>query len=173
MANSRDDFDPKKVVEPLAKRSSYVCTNPDCRALTIAPSEIDTSKYIYVGVASHITAAASGGPRYDSTLTTEQRSSIDNAIFLCSTCSVMIDKNNGLDFPKDILIKWKNDHEIWVRSQLNKSVTSLLHIVDGEHHASGIGNVTGLEIHSPTIIKPGTKVTAEGIGNITGTKIGG
>ncbi len=85
----------------------------------------------------------------------------------------MIDKNNGLDFPIEVLKKWKNDHEIWVRSQLNKSVSAKLHIVNGEHNASGIGTITGLEIKSPTIIKPGTKVTAEGIGNITGTKIGG
>ena len=45
-------------------------------------------------------------------------------------------------------------------------------IVDGEHHAKGIGNIIGLEIKKSAIIQPGTIVTAEGIGNITGTKIG-
>ena len=33
----------------------------------------------------------------------------------------MIDKNNGKDFPKELLIDWKSNHEKWVREQLNKS----------------------------------------------------
>jgi len=48
-----------------------------------------------------------------------------------------------------------------------------LTIVNGTHHAEGIGNITGLDIQEPVIIKPGTKSTAKGIGNITATRIGG
>jgi hypothetical protein len=171
MAKNRDDFDPK-VVAALSRRASFICSNPDCRALTLAPSKEDSLKYIYVGVAAHITAAAEGGPRYDASLKAEQRSSIDNGIFLCSTCSVMIDKNGGIDFPPDMLRDWKHSHEQWVREHLNKLPESQITIIDGEHEARGIGNVTGLEVKKPAIIKPGTKVTAEGIGNVTGTKIG-
>jgi len=43
--------------------------------------------------------------------------------------------------------------------------------VAGDHKAKGIGEVTGLDIHGPAIIKPGTKSTAEGTGIITGTRI--
>jgi hypothetical protein len=171
MTKERDDF-PPKVIDTLSKRASFLCSNPGCKSLTLAPSTEDPLKYIYVGVAAHITAAAKGGPRYDDSLTVEQRSSIDNAIFLCSNCSVTIDKNGGIDFTADMLRHWKQAHEEWVREHLNKSPNSLLAIVDGEHEAKGIGNVTALEIKVPTIIKPGTKVTAEGVGNVTGTKIG-
>lgn len=171
MPKNRDDFDPK-VVDAVCRRASFICSNPGCMSLTIAPSAEDPSKYIYVGVVAHITAASPGGPRYDPILTSEQRSSIDNAIFLCSTCSVMVDKNNGLDFPAEVLQGWKQTHENWVREHLNKSVHSLITVVDGEHHAKGVGSVTGLEVKKPAILKPGTKVTAEGIGKITGTKIG-
>ncbi|MGD0036395.1 MAG: hypothetical protein ABSC53_03780 [Bacteroidota bacterium] len=171
MSKNRDDFDPK-VVDTLSRRASFICSNPDCRALAIAPSNEDTSKAIYIGVAAHITAAAEGGPRYDPNLTPDQRASIENGIFLCSSCSVMIDKNGGIDFPTNLLHQWKRNHEQWVREHLNKSVESQITIVDGEHKAKGIGNVTGLEIKKSAIIKPGTKVSAEGIGNVTGTKIG-
>ena len=140
--------------------------------LTLAPSKEDSSKYIYVGVVAHITAAAKGGPRYDANLTSEQRAASDNGIFLCSTCSVMIDKNGGVDFPTELLHEWKSKHEQWTQEHLNKSPESQLTIIDGEHEAKGIGNITGLEVKKPSIIKPGTKVSAEGIGNITGTKIG-
>ena len=46
-------------------------------------------------------------------------------------------------------------------------------IVDGSHNAEGVGNVIGLDIQGPAIIKPGTKSTAKGFGNITATRIGG
>ena len=171
MAKNRDDFDPK-VVDALSRRASFICSNPGCRALTLAPTKEDPQKYLYIGVAAHITAAAEGGPRHDATLTADQRRSIDNGIYLCSTCSVMIDKNGGVDFPADLLRDWKRNHEQWVREHLNKSAASQITIIDGEHQARGIGNITGLEVKKPAIIKPGTKVTAEGVGNITGTKIG-
>jgi hypothetical protein len=122
--NTRDDF-PKPVVQALAKRSAYICANPKCRSLTLFPSKEDLSRTLFLGVAAHITAAAEGGPRYDSSLTTEQRSSMENGIFLCAFCSSLIDRNNGIDFPAAILKSWKNEHEDWIRNNLNKSADSL------------------------------------------------
>lgn len=43
--------------------------------------------------------------------------------------------------------------------------------ISGDHKAKGIGEVTGLDIQGPAIIKPGTKSTAEGAGKITATRI--
>ena len=34
----------------------------------------------------------------------------------------MIDDNGGIDFSVETLKKWKSDHEIWVRNNLNKSI---------------------------------------------------
>jgi len=167
----RDDFD-SKTIEILAKRASYICSNPDCRCLTVAASDVDEMKFIYNGIAAHVTAASKGGPRYDENKTPEQRSNISNGIFLCGNCSIAIDKNNGIDFSEQQLLDWKTEHENWIRENLNKSLTNSIVIVDGEHHAKGIGNVIGLEIKKSAIIQPGTIVTAEGIGNVTGTKIG-
>lgn len=167
----RDNFN-SATTEILAKRASFICSNPDCRCLTVAASEMDNMKFLYTGKAAHITAAAEGGPRYDKILTSEKRSDISNAIFLCSNCADLIDKNRGIDFPPTILLEWKSKHETWVRNNLNKAVINSIVFVDGEHHARGIGNVTGLEINKSAIIQPGTIVTAGGIGTIIGTKIG-
>lgn len=171
MTKSRDDF-PPDIIEALAKRASYVCSNPDCRSLTLGPSDQDPEKFIYVGIAAHITAASARGPRYDPSLTPEARSSIGNGIFLCAFCATMIDKNKGLDFPTNLLKEWKARHEDWVRNNLNKSVHSLISTVDGEHHARGRGEITGLDAQEPIFIRPGAKVTAEGQGNVTATRIG-
>lgn len=115
----RDDF-LASVKNTLRMRAAFICSNPDCRKQTIAPSESDEHKYIYIGKAAHITAAAVGGPRYDANIKTAERSSISNAIFLCSSCADLIDRNNGIDFPTTELIAWKADHERWVLANLNK-----------------------------------------------------
>jgi hypothetical protein len=121
----RDEFS-LAVTTALARRASYICSNPDCRALTLCPSDEDPLKSIYVGRAAHITAASPGGPRYDPSVTQNERGEISNAIFLCAVCADMIDKNNGLDFTADLLRQWKANHEVFVRTNLNKSVHSLL-----------------------------------------------
>lgn len=45
--------------------------------------------------------------------------------------------------------------------------------VCGTFHATGIGNIVGLDIQRGVIIKPGTSSSASGIGNVTGARIGG
>jgi len=121
MAKGRDDFD-KPVVDALAKRAAFICSNPDCKTLTIAPSEEDSLKSIYIGKAAHIKAAAKDGPRFEPSMTSDERKSIDNGIFLCSNCADMIDKNKGIDFSVEILHKWKSTHENWVSKNLNKKI---------------------------------------------------
>jgi hypothetical protein len=115
----RDNFD-RATAEALAKRAAHICSNPDCRAQTIAPSTDDETKVIYIGKAAHICAASSGGPRFDAAMSPEERKGIDNGIFLCSNCAEMIDKNRGKDFPVELLQRWKGRHESWVRDNLNK-----------------------------------------------------
>ena len=77
----RDDFS-AKVKGLLAKRVGYVCSNPNCRKQTSGPQK-DSNKTINIGVAAHITAASSKGPRFDKSLTNEQRKSESNGIWLC------------------------------------------------------------------------------------------
>ncbi len=170
-SSNRDEFSPR-VRDALAKRASYICSNPDCRSITVAASAADPEKFLYVGKASHITAAAPGGPRYDPLLSEEERSGANNGIFLCATCADLIDRNGGADFSKEALRGWKGGHESWTRENLNKSTSSLLTTIDGTHSARGIGKVTGLDLQGPATIKPGTLVTAEGVGEIRATRIG-
>jgi len=87
--SNRDDF-PKKIKETVAKRAAYLCSNPDCDQLCIGPAKSVSDKINYFGKVAHITAAAPGGPRYDHSLTPEQRKSVQNGIFLCSNCADMI-----------------------------------------------------------------------------------
>jgi len=88
----RDDFAPA-TKDVLARRVGYRCSNSGCRQQTSGPHE-DPSRAISVGVAAHITAASPGGPRFDPTLTPEQRRSIENGIWLCQTCGKLVDSDD-------------------------------------------------------------------------------
>lgn len=121
MKGNRDNF-PSNVIREVKERAAFICSKPDCRAMTIAPSTSDDNSVQYIGVVSHITAAAKGGPRYDATIADTDRMSHSNAIFLCASHASMIDKNDGIDYPAETLRSWKSQHEEWVVQQLNKSM---------------------------------------------------
>ena len=89
MSNSnRDDFS-EKTKTNAAKRTGYRCSI--CSISTIGPSSKSNSSTTSIGEAAHICAAAPGGKRYDSDMTPEERSSIDNCIWLCKIHARIID----------------------------------------------------------------------------------
>ena len=61
---------------------------------------------IRLGVAAHITAAATGGPRFDPDLTTGKRRNESNGIWLCQNCAKLID-SDPRHFSVELLLTWK------------------------------------------------------------------
>ena len=80
MGNNRDDFS-SSTKELLANRVGRRCSNPNCRKLTCGAND-DPTKITNIGVAAHICAAAKGGPRFDPNMSTEERKSFYNGIWL-------------------------------------------------------------------------------------------
>lgn len=101
--SNRDDFR-APVIRTIAQRAGYRCSNQSCLRPTIGPDGADDSAGI--GVAAHITAAAEGGPRYDPTLTSDERSAAENGIWLCQTCSRLVDVDLA-SHSADQLREWK------------------------------------------------------------------
>ncbi|MCK9414449.1 MAG: hypothetical protein M0Q53_19260 [Prolixibacteraceae bacterium] len=104
----RDDF-PEDVKRILAARAVNVCSNPKCKQPTSGPSETDKA-VTNVGVASHITAASTGGSRYNPSLTPTERSAIVNGIWLCQKCGKAVDDDSNT-YTVEILNNWKNKAE--------------------------------------------------------------
>jgi hypothetical protein len=104
----RDDFT-GTVKEELAKRVGYLCSNPRCRQPTSGPQS-KPSGTVNIGVAAHISAASPGGPRYDPSLSPEERSSTTNGIWLCQTCAKLIDSDLSR-YSVEKLSEWKSDAE--------------------------------------------------------------
>lgn len=106
--SSRDDFT-ETTKEIMAKKVRYLCSKPDCRKSTIG-SKADGSGFMRVGTAAHITAASKGGPRYNPTLTSDERKHESNGIWLCPGCGRLIDADDT-HFTVETLRAWKVDAE--------------------------------------------------------------
>ena len=113
----RDEFK-KPVKEDLARRVSYECSNPECRARTLGPKQASTG-FVNLGVAAHIAAAAAGGPRYDVTMSSDERSAFGNGIWLCLVCSVLVDRDVDA-YPVKLLQDWKQKAEARALLSINK-----------------------------------------------------
>jgi len=113
----RDDF-PPGTKELLAKRVAYRCSNPGCRQVTSGPQE-DPTKVINIGVAAHITAASADGPRFDPSLTPDERRAAENGIWLCQSCAKLVD-NAPIRYGVDFLHQWKTLAETTAARELEQ-----------------------------------------------------
>jgi len=100
----------------------YRCSNSACRQLTSGPQD-DPTKAVNLGVAAHITAASPDGPRYDPALPADDRRSTENGIWLCQTCSKLID-NDPQRYVVDVLRRWKSISEAAALRSLETRLSS-------------------------------------------------
>lgn len=106
-----------KTRRTLAERSGFICNAPWCKKVTIGPHS-DPNRSICMGQACHIEAASQGGPRYNSTLMDEQIKSIDNGIWLCNNCAVLIDRDPQR-FTVKMLRSWRAETEYSITHKLD------------------------------------------------------
>jgi hypothetical protein len=117
----RDGFS-EEVKRTLANRVSSECSNPDCHTSTSGP-QLDSAKALNIGVAAHITSASPGGPRFDQSLTNEQRSHADNGIWLCQNCAKLVD-NDVARYSETLLRAWKTVSEDRARNTMGRTATA-------------------------------------------------
>ncbi len=104
----RDDFT-GTTRNDIAKGAGWLCSYPGCRAATVGATA-DGKGVIDIGTASHIAAAAPGGPRYDANMSEEVRRSAENGIWMCRDHGKAIDSDDAY-FTVEILRQWKRDAE--------------------------------------------------------------
>jgi hypothetical protein len=104
----RDEFS-ASVKDRLMKRVGARCSNPECRQPTHGPGAVGDIA-VSIGVAAHITSAAPGGPRFDSSLSPQERRAFGNAVWLCQNCAKLADSDVDR-FTVDTLLRWKSGAE--------------------------------------------------------------
>jgi hypothetical protein len=116
----RDDFS-SITRDILAKRSGYICAYPGCRRMTIAGSHDRKSGLTMTGVAAHIAAASKKGPRFDSEMSSDERTSEQNGIWTCQIHGKFIDDNPSKCTAQE-LHRWKSQHEQWVFDRVEQGM---------------------------------------------------
>jgi hypothetical protein len=102
----------------LASRVGYVCSNPDCRAPTSGPC-LEANKTVNAGDAAHITAASQNGPRFDPSLSAEQRRGYENGIWLCVLHARIVDQEDSRH-SVELLRRWKSQAEAHATEALGR-----------------------------------------------------
>ena len=122
--NTRDDFsdDTKRIAGERVCLRCSICGCP-----TKAASNDGSDKVASIGVAAHITAAAPGGPRYDPSITPEQRKSVDNCIWLCQNHARLIDRDIA-KYPVERLLSIKKEAETKAAQALENGINHINNI---------------------------------------------
>lgn len=126
---SRDNDFPPSVRATLAARAGHRCSFPDCGVTTSGPSHTDPEKSVTNGWACHIFPAGDTGPRSELTPVRSDLRGLQNAIWMCETHGSLIDKNAGIDFPPERLIKWRTRAEAGA-ARLQKSGLAVSPTID-------------------------------------------
>lgn len=146
--NNRDNFS-ERVKQAVAARAGWHCSFAGCAKLTIGPSEDAPHASTKIGEAAHICAASPGGRRYDPSMTSEERSGISNAMWLCSDHAKLIDRDEAT-YTADKLRAMKREHELAGARAVRTGSSAEL--------------VTGLVAIGPDIVCTGslTRIDADG-----------
>lgn len=100
MARKSPSIDTLKL---LYARSGNECAFPDCK------HPLFNDNGLFVAQLCHIKAANKGGQRYDANQTDEERSALDNLLFMCYRHHKETD--NEKEYPVDKLTEIKTNHE--------------------------------------------------------------
>ena len=139
-SSRRDDFS-AKVLMILYKRAGGKCCR--CGAPTFGP-DTNPHKSVNIGQGAHIAAAAPLGPRYDDKMTSEERSSATNGMWMCSNCHDIIDRDVK-EYPTKTLKKMKREAEERARREVGVSRDT--RSTNGEESlTSGVSAATIVEI---------------------------
>ncbi len=130
--SSRDEF-AAKTKRDLAARAGHRCSFPECDHSTSGPGAESPHSTVNIGEACHIRAAASGpgARRYDSSMTSAERRSIDNGIWMCRTHAKLIDSDEAT-YTVEQLQQWKRQAETRAEHRMRRG--SAFALLAGRRH---------------------------------------
>ncbi len=140
MAKRSADFKEKTLMQ-LRERVACRCSNPDCRVPTVAANT--GGGVTRLGEGAHICAASPEGPRFDPGMTDEQRSHINNGIWLCSNCHAKVDADER-QYTVDVLLTWRCQAEEFSRLELAQKLPSQDDGINLLSAAIGVGAIKSL-----------------------------
>lgn len=94
-----------------------------CKCELISPETFRDEK-AQIGKIAHIVAFSENGPRSDPNFPENMKNNYENLILLCPNCHDLIDQQPN-HYNAKYLKKMKNDHEKWVSTKLDESISNI------------------------------------------------
>jgi hypothetical protein len=138
----------------LAMKSGNLCAMKDCR-ISLTSDGINSDPAV-IGEAAHIYGEKEDAARYDKNMTDEERNHNNNLIYLCTNCHTKIDKQEK-DFPAEVLIALKKEHEQWVFEQIDDGMSEIT-FAELEIASKAIATGKHFENTDFTLITPEEKI---------------
>lgn len=119
---------PSKVANALWARAAGRCQFRGCNKLLIGDliSGKRTGKFGYI---AHIVADEAGGPRGDAVRSPQLAQDIDNLMLMCPVHHKAIDVDYLADYPEDVLLAMKAEHEDRIEIVTDMDVDRVSHVV--------------------------------------------
>lgn len=105
----------------LWMRSGGYCQKPGCHSDLI--TLFSDGNVSTIDELAHVIGQRIKGPRGESTIDLSDRDEYENIIILCPTCHTLADKNPS-QFPIEMLLKWKHEHEDSIRQTFQVPIYS-------------------------------------------------
>lgn len=118
---------PSKVANALWARAAGRCQFRGCNKLLIGDliSGKRTGKFGYI---AHIVADEAGGPRGDAVRSPQLAQDIDNLMLMCPVHHKAIDVDYLADYPEDVLLAMKAEHEDRIEIVTDMDVDRVSHV---------------------------------------------
>lgn len=116
MSRPKENDFPERVKSLAGRSVGFRCCFPECNRLLISRKE-NTVEILNIAEYGHIVAASPGGPRYDSSVSSEEIKSYENCIVLCPIHHHVIDNNPDI-YPSEKLKTWKTIAEERTRQEM-------------------------------------------------------
>ena len=121
VSTSLRDRVPPAQEKVVVARSGNKCAYPGCGLDLTIDSKTDGDRPKATGKVAHIAAASPGGPRYDPKMTSEQRGSAQNLIYLCGPHHDAVDTQ--LEYhTREFLLDAKRTHEAAVERAVRNAI---------------------------------------------------
>ncbi len=123
-------------INKLFAESAGRCNFPNCKE-TLYYEYADES-FVSLGEICHIIGESSEGPRGDPTLSEILNKEESNFVLFCRKHHKIVD-GNPMEFSIEKLLKMKDDHKQWVKSQLDSELVSDWTLIIHSGNISGTG----------------------------------
>ncbi len=109
----------------LFAKSQNLCARPGCKSPLVIGEQV-------LAEICHIRARQSGGPRFDPSLSAEDKDGFGNLLLLCGTCHTLVDKDTTT-WTVELLSEIKEIHERRGEAEINSDITDKAMLILDKH----------------------------------------